>query len=144
MSENNLKNKSKINKSKTILIKTKCKYCGYKHCIKMGFTINNKGNKQRYQCKKCKKKFVLRDNRYNLKKYPLKLREQVIKAYLSKTSIRGIEYTFNIHNSLISKWIKSCGKKVKELQDKIKKSDNPKIIDVLEVDELFTYIKKNR
>jgi len=79
-----------------------------------------------------------------MKKYPLKLREQVIKAYLSKTSIRGIEYTFDIHNSLISKWIKSCGKKLIKIQEEINQSKDTKEIDVLEVDELFTYIKKNQ
>jgi len=121
-----------------------CKFCGCKHCIKKGFILNQKGKKQRFECKKCNRKFVLGDDRYNLKKYPIKLREQVIKSYLSKTSIRGIEYVFNVHNSLISKWIKRCGNSVKELQDKINKNKNPKTIDILEIDELFTYIKKNQ
>ncbi len=121
----------------------KCKYCNHKYCIKRGFVLNTKGKKQRYKCKKCGKKFVLGDNRYNMKKYPLKLRERVIRTYLSKTSIRGIEYIFDVHNSLVSKWIKSCGKKLIKLQEQIKKSKNPKEIDILEVDELFTYIKKN-
>ena len=125
--------------------KIKCKYCNHKNCIKRGF-IRNKINKrkQRYGCKKCGKVFVLGDSRYKLKKFPIKLREKVIKAYLSKTSIRGIEYTFNIHNSLITKWIKSCGKKLEKMQKEISKSKNPKEIDILEVDELFTYIKKNQ
>ena len=122
----------------------KCKQCNHKGCVKQGIAYNkNSKNKQRYKCKKCGKVFVLGDSRYNMKKYPLKLRERVIKAYLSKTSIRGIEYTFDIHNSLISKWIKSCGKKLKKVQDKIGKHNTPRSIDILEVDELFTYIKKN-
>jgi len=122
----------------------KCKHCNNKECIKQGIQYNKTGNKQIYKCKKCKKVFVLGDGRYNMKKYPLKLREQVIKAYLSRTSIRGLEYTFDIHNSLISKWIKSCGKKLETLQNKIEKyKRSPKNIDILEVDELFTYIKKN-
>ena len=75
-----------------------------------------------------------------MKKYPLKLREMVIKAYLSKISIRGAEYTFNVHNSIISKWIKRCGNNIKKLQEQINKSKDPKIIDVLEADELFTIL----
>ncbi len=122
----------------------KCKFCGHGYCIKRGFVVNKSGKKQRYKCKKCNRKFVLGDNRFNLKKYPIKLREQVIKSYLSKTSIRGIEYTFDVHNSLISKWIKSCGKKLETIKNKLGEHNTPKKIDVLEVDELFTYIKKNQ
>jgi len=126
-------------------IKIKCKHCNSEDCRKHGISHNkNSPSKQRYQCKECGKVFVVGDNRFDLKKYPVKLREQVIRTYLSKTSIRGIEYIFDVHNSLVSKWIKRCSKNIKKMQDKINKSKDPKVIDILEVDELFTYIKKNQ
>lgn len=129
---------------KSSLQQIKCKHCNNKELVKRGMQHNKKGKKQIYKCKKCDRVFVIGDDRFDLKKYPIKLREQIMRTYLSKTSIRGIEYIFDVHNSLVSKWIKRCGKNINKLQEQVNKSKDPKEIDILEVDELFTYIKKNQ
>jgi len=61
-------------KNQTKKINIKCKHCNSKEYIKQGIQYNKQGDKQIYKCKKCGKEFVLGDKRYNLKKYPLKLR----------------------------------------------------------------------
>ena len=53
--------------------------------------------------------------------------------YLEGVGIRSIERLENIPNTLVIKWIKDFGKIIKEKKN----------IEVLEGDELRTYIKKN-
>ncbi|GHU27754.1 transposase [Bacilli bacterium] len=91
-----------------------CKKCDSAHVLKAG--TDKTKTKKRYRCKDCGSYFVLGDNRYNMEKYPIEKREEVIRGYLSKTSIRGLEYTFGIKNTLISKWVKSCAKNVERLE----------------------------
>lgn len=55
--------------------------------------------------------------------------------------------TKGVHNSVIGKWIKKMGNNIKEMLDRVKNNiaDNIKKedIEILEVDEIVTYIKKN-
>ena len=124
----------------------KCKYCGSNRVNKFG----KQNNKQRYLCRKCKRTFKLeKDNRI---KYSNDKRIRVIKMYLEGVGIRSIERLENIPNTLVIKWIKKFGKTIKEeimkninnnIPDDIKELKEKKNIEVLEGDEIVTYIKKN-
>jgi transposase-like protein len=107
----------------------------------MGILLGN----QRYYCKDCKKTFrEMKDRRI---KYSDEKRIKVMKMYLEGIGIRSIERLEGISNVLILKWIKNFGKTIKEkiieeannIPNDIKKGD----IEVLEGDEIVTYIKKN-
>ena len=126
----------------------KCPYCNSNRINKDGFV--NK-NIQRYLCRDCKRTFKLeKDNRI---KYSDEKRMKVIKMYLEGVGIRSIERLENIPNTLVIKWIKKFGKTIKEeiikqlnnIPDNLKelKKKDKKNIEVLEGDEIVTYIKKN-
>lgn len=119
----------------------KCKYCNSDKIKKLGFVYN----KQRYYCKDCGRTF--REGVDNRIKYDDLQRMRVIKMYLEGIGIRSIERLENISNVLILKWIKRMGNNIKEMLDRVKNNiaDNIKKedIEILEVDEIVTYIKKN-
>ena len=95
------------------------------------------------------------DGKDNRLKYSNKKREKVIKMYLENVSIRSIERLENVSEPLILKWIKKMGKEIKnkfnesinKIKDNINNIDEKDIkkenIEILEIDEIVTYIKKN-
>ena len=124
----------------------KCKYCNCNIVCKCG---KSSLNKQRYKCSKCHKTFINDiDNRI---KFNTNIKSFAILLYLNGMSMRGIQrilsiqYKKKIHFESISYWIKNADKILKEELEERKKDINikPKTIEVLEMDELYTYIKKN-
>jgi hypothetical protein len=72
-------------------------------------------------------------------------RLKVIKLYLENCGIRTIERLTGIRNSQISKWIEDTAGFVKRELIKSQNSiDSVQDIEILELDELCTYIKKDR
>ena len=75
--------------------------------------------------------------------------------YLENVSIRSIERLEGVSEPLILKWIKKMGKEIKnkfnesinKIKDNINNIDEKDIkkenIEILEIDEIVTYIKKN-
>ena len=120
----------------------KCKYCGSDRINNSG-KVNN-GN-QRYLCRDCKRTFTITKRKYS-EEYKLK----IIKMYLENMGIRSIERLEKIPNTTVLKWIRNFGKMIKErLQKEIIDNIPDDIrsikenIDILEGDEIVTYIKKN-
>ena len=76
-------------------------------------------------------------------------RKFCITSYLNGTSMRGIQKTLSIiynkkiHIQNIVHWIKNADKILKEEIEERQKEVKSKEIKILEMDELFTYIKKN-
>jgi transposase-like protein len=155
MTATKLKNKAKHNKNtkSSIEYECRCKYCGSHHTNKRG--IQNK--KQRYICRDCKRTFsegVDRRVKYN----PL-LRSLAITSYLSGLSMRGIQrmlsisFKTKIHFNSIEEWLRNANNILQEGLDKetqrrkeeriSNKTGEKTIIPVVEMDELFTYVKKN-
>lgn len=64
--------------------------------------------------------------------------------YINSMGIRAIGRVKNVHNSVISVWIKQMGEVVKDAFREKVKDITPKDINILEVDELFTYVKKKK
>ena len=116
----------------------RCKKCGSGSKVKNGYV----GTVQRYKCKDCGYNYVKGDKR---QKYTIQDRLKVLKLYLENCGIRSIERLTGIHNSQISKWIiESAEELKKELLKARNNIDSIKDISVLEIDELCTYIKKDR
>jgi len=112
-----------------------CVYCGCDDFVKNGIVFN----KQRYKCKGCGKNF--REGVVNT--FDIKTKKMVIKSYLNGMGFRAIARVFDIPITTVYYFIKKLGKKLEELK---KKEINDKdIIQILEADELFTYVgKKNK
>lgn len=121
----------------------KCKKCGNKEATKAGFN----GGKQRYRCKSCKKFQVIGDERI---KYENEMRQRAIILYLENSGIRSIARVLSlmfkqkIYYQTVAKWLKHAGETLEEKLNEIKEQKNGEIIEVLEIDELHTYIKKNQ
>ena len=118
-------------------MKITCKHCGSNNYNKAGFS---KG-KQRYKCKSCLRIFSLGDNR---EKYSIEQKIKAIKLYTEGVGLRSIERLEGISTPLLIHWIRSLGRLIKEYLVKTEIPDHAKDIAILEVDELFTFYKKNR
>ena len=112
-----------------------CKSCGSDKVVKNGIVKN----KQRYLCKSCRKTSRDGDKRV---KYSLETKIKVIKLYTEGVGIRGIERLEGISAPLIVSWIRDFGKTLRAKISSTKVPDDVKEIEILEVDELFTYYKK--
>lgn len=144
---NNIIDNNKLNNNNVI----KCKYCGSINCCcKYGFYINdNKERIQKYKCKHCNKIFSNKeDTRYKLEKYDLNKRKLAITMYINNVGIRSIERILNIPNTLVLNWIKNIGKNIENIinnnKNNIDNNRDNKKINILEMDELYTYVKKNK
>ena len=115
-----------------------CKNCGSKKIVKNGFVLD----KQRYKCKECRHNFRVGDKR---QRYSEKEKLKVIQLYLENSGIRSIERITGIYNNLISHWIKKFSTIIKKNINKdLEKIKTKEDIEILEIDELVTYIKKNQ
>lgn len=110
----------------------KCPKCKSEERTKNGF---NKG-KQRYKCKNCGCNYTKRYGRG----YAPQVREKAIAYYLEGCGFRRIERMLGMsHNSVIN-WVKQAAKTVQKISEIYKKSEK---VDILELDEMCTLIKKN-
>ena len=111
-----------------------CKYCLDERLVKNGYVRG----KQRYRCQSCFKNQVVGDKRV---KYTNEIRRQALAMYLNSGGIRSIGRVLNVPFQLVSQWIENAGKIVE--REILGRQMQPRHINILELDELFTYIQKN-
>ena len=58
--------------------------------------------------------------------------------------LRAIARVKKVHNSLVSLWVKQIGEISKTSFSEKIKDVHPKNVNILELDELFTYVKKKK
>ena len=114
-----------------------CKVCGEGKVVKNG---KNSSNKQKYKCKSCFKTFSCGDDRL---KYSPEKRLKVLKMVLEGVGIRAIERLEKVPNPLIIYWIRHFANILRKELRSVDIPDEVKNIEILELDELFTYVKKN-
>ena len=114
----------------------KCKHCAGNKLIKNGF----EKSKQRYKCKCCKR--TCREGEETLK-YTLEKKIRVLKWYLEGAGIRSIERMEEVSATLIVYWIRKMGSMLREKIESTKVPEKAKDVEILEVDELFSYCQKN-
>jgi transposase-like protein len=112
-----------------------CKHCGNNDARRDGFM---KGN-QRYRCKGCNRTFCCGDKR---EKYTIEQKIKAIKMYTEGVGLRSIARLEGIPAPLLVHWIRRLGKMVKQHIIKTPIPEDAKEIDILEIDELFTYYQK--
>jgi transposase-like protein len=115
-----------------------CKGCGNNQLVRNGRTTTGE---QRYKCKSCGRTFKRGDNRL---KHGLDKRIKVIKMYLEGIGIRSIERLEGVSNPLIIYWIRHFSDLIRQEIHRSVIPDKLEDIEILEVDELFTYYKKRK
>ena len=111
-------------------MKTKCIHCGSDSLIKNG----KPNGKQRWLCKKCGK------NTLEGKEHSIKMHKRIIKAYLRGVGIRAIADIEEVAVFTVVYWIRKISNMVMEKQNKKLKQCTE--IEILEMDELWTYVGK--
>ena len=108
-----------------------CPECASEERVKNGYA---KGL-QRYKCKGCGCNYT-KSVKHG---YPIKAKREAVKYYLEGIGFRRIERLLGISYATVYYWIKELGQKIEEKHTK----EAGKKVDVLEFDELCTYVKKN-
>lgn len=77
-----------------------CRHCGSTDLGKYGLAPNGK---QKYRCRTCR-----RQSREHpqLPGYSPERREEILRAYQERSSLRGLERTFGISRSTVIRWLK--------------------------------------
>lgn len=109
-------------------MKLQCSLCNSESFIKAGFT---KQNKQRYQCKKCGKKFIFN---YTYQAYQPSINQQIITLTKEGLGIRSTARVLHISTTTLLK-------RIVAIAQSIPKPVIPKG-KTYEVDEIRTFIKR--
>ena len=107
----------------------KCPKCESESFVKSGFSCE----KQRYKCKDCKCFFT----RSSVKGYDFKTKVQAVRLFKEGLGFRAIGRLLGISFQTVANWVRDLGKTIKNSIE-IKKE-----YDIVEVDEMWHYIKKN-
>ncbi len=118
-----------------------CKFCNSSKLVNNG----KPNGVQRYLCKDCTREQIAGDKRM---KYENHIKRCAVILYLEGNGIRGIARILSeilrvkIHFQTVTKWLNSAAQIVSEEITSTKREH--KNIEIVEMDELFTYIKKNK
>jgi len=83
-----------------ITLTVHCPHCGSKDIVQNGHAPHGK---QKYRCKECK-----RQSRENPTPnvYSEERREEILRAYEERSSLRGLERTFGVSRTSVLAWMK--------------------------------------
>src|SRR5215207_8557843 len=79
---------------------TICRHCGNMTLYKYGIAPNGK---QKYRCRTCRSQSC---DYPQLPGYSTERREEILRAYQERSSLRGLERTFGIARSTVIGWLK--------------------------------------
>ena len=79
---------------------TSCYHCGAGRVVKDGRTSNGK---QRYKCRGCGRS--LRETPA-INGYSPKRKEEILRAYHERTSLRGLQRIFGVSRQTVTSWLK--------------------------------------
>ena len=109
-----------------------CSRCGSPNIARNG---HNKCGSPQYYCKDCGAHRVLNPKQ----KHPPRIREQVLKAYRERMSLRGIERVFEVCRQTVMKWLQHYVHALPQLLETLVPARQD---DVLEVDEAWSFVAK--
>lgn len=113
-------------------IQQQCRKCGSPNIVKNG---HNRCGSQHYLCQDCRAVGVLPPKQTSRQER----REEILRAYLERPSMRGISRSFGVSRKALAAWIK---KKVNALPSLKQTLPAPKAQDVLEVDDAWSVVRK--
>ena len=119
----------------------KCPECGSEEIRRAG----KPRGKQQYQCKECERKFITELN------YSKEFKQKAIAIFYEGNSGRAVGRIMGINKSTVYNWIKELDEeiessKLEEEENKTegKETDDAQTVDIIEMDELFSYIKEKK
>ena len=116
-----------------------CKGCGSANLVKNG---RSPEGAQKYKCKQCCGTFRTgEDKRF---KHSLEKRLKVLKMYLEGVGMRSIERLEGVSNVLVLYWIRHYAETLRTQIRSKPLPDKLEDIEILEMDELFTFYKKSK
>ena len=77
-----------------------CCHCGSERIVKNGKAPNGK---QKYQCRDCGKASRAHPS---AKGYSKARKEEILRAYEERSSLRGLSRTFGVSRNTVTKWLK--------------------------------------
>jgi len=77
-----------------------CYHCGSENIVKNGVAPNGK---QKYRCKDCGKQSREQPSANG---YPEQRKEEILRAYEERSSLRGLSRTFGVARNTVSRWLK--------------------------------------
>ena len=104
-----------------------CPHCESGRVVKAGF----QSGKQRYKCTICCRVFVKPSQRG----VAPEIKEQALAMYLEGLGFRAIGRLLGVSNVAVLKWVRKAAQNLPQ-------PEKPPIVDVLEMDELWHFIKK--
>ena len=123
---------------KEINEKTICRFCGSENIEKHGIRHNKNGEKQRYRCRECNRRFVVNDG-FAKTKYDPETITQGLDLYFKGLSLRKVKDHFEqflnrkIHHTTILKWVQ----KYTWIIDVYVKDFRPDLGNIWNVDEMM-------
>ena len=81
-------------------MEVKCRHCGSGDVVRNGLTRNGK---QSYKCKSCGRRS--RENSQH-EHYSPEQKDQIVRAYLERPSMRGIYRIFGVSRPTLISWLK--------------------------------------
>jgi len=117
-----------------IQITKTCPHCGSIDLVSNGH--DKKNGKQKYHCNGCDKYGTLDA----APRYSEERKEEILKAYFERPSMRGIERVFGVARQTVSAWLKQQAEKQPNLEATL--GDIPSEQNVLEYDELQHFVQK--
>jgi IS1 family transposase/transposase-like protein len=115
------------------VITYECPQCGSLNLERNG--KDYKGS-QKYHCNDCNDFGTLTPDQ---RAYPESIKELVLRAYRERASMRGIERIFGLARQTLARWLKE---KAATLPDLAETLEPPQADDVLELDELWSFVFK--
>ena len=107
-----------------------CRKCGSENIVKNGH--DHKGS-QKYLCRNCGSGATL----VPFQAYSFERKMEILMAYQERPSMRGIQRVFGVARTTLSDWLKNLGDCLPSVGETL---DSPKPDDVLELDELWSYV----
>ena len=95
--------------------------------------LNNKGGNQRYRCLDCNRYFTPSPW---ARGYDPSLREQAVSLYLEGMGMRAIGRQLGVHHQSVTNWVDAAEARLPE------QVADTTPTEVVEIDELFTYVGK--
>jgi len=111
--------------NKTMINCPKCKNTQY---VKAGFVLN----KQRYKCKSCAHYFTI-----NNKGCSPEQKRLALELYLEGLGFRSVGRVLKVSHVTVHNWIKEFGQKLSDLK-------NDKEVEIVEIDEMHSYINSKK
>lgn len=109
-----------------------CPKCGSLDIIKNGTDYKNS---QKYHCHNCQAYGTLNAQ----KGYTEEEKEQILKTYQERASMRGVSRIFGVARQILAKWLTEKASQLPPLSETLAQAQ---INDVLELDELWSFVLK--